>query len=88
MPFLDAPEVPRPPLVINDKGHDTMAQAFFEHNQSANAAVAIFEGKDPGILRAYESFRCDRGSEPHPLRQLHPGSCDGASDSEVHPEAP
>jgi hypothetical protein len=31
-------------LVIDDKGNYLMAQAFFDHDQSAKAAVAVLEG--------------------------------------------
>ena len=46
------------------------------------------ERENPGVLRAYEGVRCDRGPEPYPLRQLYSGSCDGTPDPEVHPETP
>ena len=34
-------------LIVDDEGDDLMAQAFFEHDQSAEAAVTVFEGVDP-----------------------------------------
>ena len=46
MPLLDAPEVPGSAFIINDEGHDSVAQAFLEHDQSAHAAVAVLEGEE------------------------------------------
>lgn len=31
-------------LIVDDEGDDLMAQAFFEHDQSAEATVSIFKG--------------------------------------------
>ena len=46
MPFLDAPEVSGSALIVDDEGHGTVAQAFLEHDQSANTAITVFEGED------------------------------------------
>ena len=46
VPFLNAPEVSGPALVVNDEGHGAMLQAFLKENESANTAVSILEGKD------------------------------------------
>ena len=51
VPFLDAPEVSGSALVIDNKGHNAMAQALLEHDQSANAAVLVLKGED--LLEAY-----------------------------------
>ena len=46
MPFFDSAQVPGPPLVIDDERHNTVAQAFLEHDQSANTAIAVFKRKN------------------------------------------
>ena len=46
VPFLDAPEVSGPALVVDDEGHSTVGQTFFEHNQSAHTTISVFEGED------------------------------------------
>ena len=51
VPFLDAPEVSGSALVIDNEGHNAMAQALLEHDQSAHAAVTILEGED--LLEPY-----------------------------------
>ena len=33
-------------FIVDDKWNDLVTKAFFEHNQSAEAAVTIFEGAD------------------------------------------
>ena len=46
VPFLDATEVTRAAFVVDDEGHNVVAQALLEHQQSANATVAVLEGED------------------------------------------
>lgn len=46
VPFADAFEILRAPLVIEDERRDLMAQALFEHEQPADASIAIREGAD------------------------------------------
>ena len=43
IPFVDAFEVFRAPLVVEDARRDLMAQALFEHEQPADTSVAIPE---------------------------------------------
>ena len=50
VPFLDATEVAGAAFVVNDKGHNAVAQAFLEHQQSAYTAIAVLEGED--LLKA------------------------------------
>lgn len=45
LPFFDAPEVAGSALVVDDKGHNVMTQAFLEHKQSANPSVAVLKGE-------------------------------------------
>lgn len=46
VPFGDSVVVFPSLLIVDDKRHDLMPQAFLHHDQSAKAAVAIFEGVD------------------------------------------
>ena len=46
VPFFDATEVSRTAFIVDDEGHHIVAQALFEHKQSAHAAVAVLKGKD------------------------------------------
>ena len=47
VPFPEAFQVACPALIIQDKGHHIMPQAFLEHDQPSDSAVTIFERKDP-----------------------------------------
>ena len=46
VPLFDTPKVSGAAFVVNDEGHNVVAQAFLEHKQSAHAAVAVLEGED------------------------------------------
>ena len=46
VPTADAFQISSAALVVNDKRSNTMSKAFFEHEQSSNATIAIFKGAD------------------------------------------
>ena len=46
VPFFDAAEVAGTAFVVDDEWHNIVAQAFFEHQQSTNTAIAVLEGED------------------------------------------
>ena len=46
VPLFDATQIPGAAFVVYDEGHHIVAQAFFEHDQSAHATVAVLEGED------------------------------------------
>ena len=46
VPLFDATQIPGAAFIVDDEGHHTVAQAFLEHNQSADAAISILEGED------------------------------------------
>ena len=46
VPLADAVEVSGAALIIDDKGCDTVAQAFLEHQQATDTTIAILEGTD------------------------------------------
>lgn len=45
VPFLDALKVAGSAFVIDDEGHNIVAQAFLEQDQSTNTAIAVLEGE-------------------------------------------
>jgi hypothetical protein len=46
VPLFDAAQIPGTAFVVDDEGHNVMAQAFLKHKQSAHAAVAVLKGED------------------------------------------
>lgn len=46
IPTPNAVQITGSALVVDDKWYDTMPEAFFEHEQSSDATVAIFKGAD------------------------------------------
>ena len=46
VPLADAIQVAGAALIVDDKGRDFLTEAFFEHEQSSDATVAIFKGAD------------------------------------------
>jgi len=46
VPVAEALEILRAAFIIQDEGHDFVAEAFFEHQESADTTVAILEGMD------------------------------------------
>ena len=45
VPFFDATKVAGAALIVNDEGHNVVAQALLEHKQSANTPVTVLEGE-------------------------------------------
>ena len=50
VPLFDTTEVAGAAFVVDDEGHNIVAQAFLKEDQSAHAAVAVLEGED--LLKA------------------------------------
>ena len=46
IPAPDAIQITGAALVIDDEGNNAMPEAFFEHNQAAYTAIAVFIGAD------------------------------------------
>ena len=46
LPLFDATEVAGTAFIVDDEGHNAVAQAFLEHKQSAHATVAVLKGED------------------------------------------
>ena len=46
VPLADAVQIAGAALIIDDKGCDTVAQAFLEHQQATDTTIAILEGAD------------------------------------------
>ena len=46
VPLTDAIQIAGAALIVDDKGRDFLTEAFFEHEQSSDATVAIFKGAD------------------------------------------
>ena len=46
VPLTDAIEIAGAALIVDDKGRDTVAQAFLEHQQATDTTIAILEGAD------------------------------------------
>ena len=58
-PFPEAPVVVQLQIVINDEGHDVIAQAFLEEDEPSHAPVAILEGMDrlETDMKRYDFFQ-------------------------------
>lgn len=61
IPHSDAAVVFATLLIIDDEGHDLMSQAFFHHNQPAEAAIAVFKGMDAfkAHMEIQDILQCD-----------------------------
>lgn len=46
VPLTDAVQIAGATFIINDEGRNLVTEAFFEHQQAPNAAIAILEGTD------------------------------------------
>ena len=46
VPLADAIQITGAAFIVDDKGRDLVPEAFLEHQQASNAAIAICEGTD------------------------------------------
>ena len=46
VPLADAIQIAGAALIVDDKGRDFLTEAFFEHEQSSDATVAVFKWAD------------------------------------------
>ena len=46
VPFFDVADIAGTAFIIDDEGHNVVAQTFLEHKQSAHATVTVLEGED------------------------------------------
>lgn len=46
VPLADAVQIAGATLIVDDKGRDLVPEAFLEHQQASDAAIAVFKGVD------------------------------------------